>query len=223
MARENTLESFELAIEQGADAIELDLRQTVDHHLIVHHDPRIARGLPPLDRMTRAESAREAGNRGFHLPTMAEVFRLCRDRIALNIELKESGLERTLLAAVEGSFPIASVLFTSFLPEAIIRIKELEPRATTGLLLGVPRRLTRGASARPRSAARILADCHADLLLPHKLRAHKRYLTRLREQSIPAIVWTVNSRRSFRRLTDLGIAGIITDRPDKLRAFFDPD
>lgn len=220
-ARENTLDSFEIAINQGADAIELDLRRTADHHLVIHHDPKIARGLPPLAAMTYRRAKHESRIRGFHLPLLNEIIDLCRDRIALNIELKEAGYERELLQSLDKTYPDESILYTSFLPETIARLKTIAPAITTGLLLGVPRQKVSKAGRTTSKGLDHLTDCNADLILPHKLRARTRTLQRLHRQQIPVIVWTVNSRVSFRRLARLGIAGLITDRPDKLRAFLD--
>jgi len=221
IAHENTLESFDIAIKQGADAIELDLRRTADNTLIVHHDLRISRNLPRLGDQTYRQAGREARKRGFVLPTLEQVFDLCRDRIAINIELKEAGFESQLLEFVRSRFALSSLLFTSFLPEAIAGLKALEPAVTTGLLLGrVKKPLPRTRPRRPRVIDRVAA-CGADVVLPHKLRARTRFLKRLRDHQQPAIVWTVNSPRTFHRLTTLGVVGIITDRPDLLRTYLD--
>lgn len=221
MAYENTLESFELAITQRADAVELDLRLTADNKLIVHHDPKITRALPPLSAMTLSTVRRESKARGFYLPALDEVLELARGRIAVNIELKETGLEDAALRAVKESHVLESILFSSFLPAAIARVKQSEPRAVTGLLLGLPRAVPKSGRRRPLSAAAKAAAVSADFLLPHKLRATKRFLRRLSRRGIPAIVWTVNAPRSYRRLIQQHVAGIITDRPDLLRRQFD--
>src|SRR5690242_12342962 len=83
-APENTLASFELALAQQADAIELDAKLSADGFVVVHHDDTVDRttdGKGRLKNLTLAELKKlDAGSsfaetfKGEKIPTLEEVF-----------------------------------------------------------------------------------------------------------------------------------------------------
>jgi glycerophosphoryl diester phosphodiesterase len=88
---ENTLVSFEKAIEMGADGIELDVHLSLDGHLIVIHDETIDRttnGKGVVNQMTLQELKSFTINRKYTIPTLEEVLDLVNQRCFVNIELK---------------------------------------------------------------------------------------------------------------------------------------
>jgi glycerophosphoryl diester phosphodiesterase len=111
LAPENSLESFEKAIEVGAEMIEFDVRRTREGELVVFHDE-----LP--------------GTFARRPPLLAEVVELCRGRIRLDVELKDAGGEAEVLALLDGEFVV-----TSFLDEVVASIKQQAPHVRTGLLV----------------------------------------------------------------------------------------
>ena len=82
LARENTLEAFEKAIDLRADMIEFDVRRTRDQRYVIHHDPRIAGKY--LNELTCIEVREIARAMGFHVPELEEALQLVRGRIGLN-------------------------------------------------------------------------------------------------------------------------------------------
>jgi glycerophosphoryl diester phosphodiesterase len=165
IAPENSLEAFEKAIELGADMVEFDVRRSADGALVISHDP-----LPPPDA-----------------PTLAQVVDRCVGRIALDIELKEHGLEEEVLRiAADGDFVV-----TSFLPEVVATTKRLRPNVRVGLLLH------REAVSHP----------SADFVAPHI-----SLLDRVSGEGL--VVWTVNDAATLERLfADPRVAGVVTDDP----------
>ena len=83
LARENTLRSFELAVEAGADAIELDVHISADAQVVVHHDPRLPGEHGPL---LAEQEASELAVRG--IPTLDAVCERVGDRVVLYVEAK---------------------------------------------------------------------------------------------------------------------------------------
>jgi len=79
-APENTLEAFELAVEQGADYVEFDVRAAPDGTLVVAHDP--------------------IGERRPHMPTLDATLEALRGRVGLALEIKEQGTTERVLAAL---------------------------------------------------------------------------------------------------------------------------
>jgi glycerophosphoryl diester phosphodiesterase len=113
-APENTLEAFELAIEEGADYVEFDVRDR-DGELVVCHDPD-----PP------------AG-----VATLEEALGLLCGRVGLAVELKEPNLaERTLQALRKHDLDDGELIFLSFLADTLDAVLRLRPGVRTGLHLG---------------------------------------------------------------------------------------
>ena len=179
IAPENTLEAFEAAIAVGADMVEFDVRSTKDGVLVAYHDP-----LPPL-RYDELDP---------RPPRLDDVVEVCTGRIALDVELKETGAEHEVLETVDR----ASFVVTSFLPQAVAATKRLRPDVRVGLLLD---RNATSWDAGP-----------ADFLAPHHM---------LLDRELPdgLVVWTVNDEDGLRRcFVDPRVAVVITDDPARALA-----
>ncbi len=198
--KENTLRAFERAIEQGADAIEFDVRQTADRTLIVHHDEKIQGKI--IRRLTYADVDRLAGRRDHHIPTLEEVVVLARGKIRLNAELKEEGYEEEVVSLLRGFLDDSDFVLTSFSEASVESVKNRFPGLQAGLILG--RNLHRG-----------IGRVKADFWVPH-WRVLDEALYRMAEHGgKPLVVWTVNDRRKLKRyLSDPRVCGVITDKPD---------
>lgn len=100
-APENTLEALELAAALGAHIIEIDVRTTMDGHLVVLHDARLDRttdGTGPVYNHTLAEVQALDAGRWFHpdhagarVPTLGQCLAWAKGRIPLLLDLKERG------------------------------------------------------------------------------------------------------------------------------------
>jgi glycerophosphoryl diester phosphodiesterase len=113
-APENTLEALELAIEEGADYVEFDVRDR-DSELVICHDPD-----PP------------AG-----VATLEEALGLLCGRVGLAVELKERNLaERTLHALRKHDVDDGELIFLSFLADELDTVSRLQPDVRTGFHLG---------------------------------------------------------------------------------------
>src|SRR5215469_12864735 len=117
---ENTIASFDKAIEVGADMIEFDVRRTSDGELIAFHDRQI-KGIAiaelTLDQITAA-----AGRRP---PLLAEILDHSAGRIKLDIDFKEDGYVPQVVDLAEKYFPGDELLLTSLLPRVLVQVKAL--------------------------------------------------------------------------------------------------
>ncbi|MGH7686563.1 MAG: glycerophosphodiester phosphodiesterase [Candidatus Dormibacteria bacterium] len=218
-APDNSLSAFEVAIEHGADMVELDVRRTADGTLVAHHSAR-RRGIP-LERLTYAELVRRSRYRP---PRLDEVLSLCAGRVALDVEVKEPGYEAEILEHVERRMPLERVLVTSFQTGVIQTIKSLRPGLSCGLVVGLGRLRAGRAGVGPAVVDPALA-CGADFVAMHQLLAGLRPHSRRRlgstpvlraaaEAQLPVVVWTVNGIPRLRHfLADPLIAAVITDIP----------
>jgi glycerophosphoryl diester phosphodiesterase len=160
IAPENTMASFQRALEDGADVIELDICLSADGHIVVMHDATVDRttnGTGLVSVLTLAELKRlDAGAwfdpqfAGERVPTLAEVLAWARGRIGLMLELKyypygsfETNLVPATLDLVRQYDVADQVVFISFQPKGLAQVKVLMPEFTIGPMMPAGRALTR--------------------------------------------------------------------------------
>jgi glycerophosphoryl diester phosphodiesterase len=214
VAPENTLSAMRKAIESGADYAEMDVQLTADGKVVLLHDrdlKRVAGLSRRLDEMSFDEVRRLDVGRWFdpafageRVPTLAEVLKLCRGKIRLNIELKFFGPDRRLVRAVadlvrEHDFE-SDCLVTSLEYDALVAAKRHNPRLRTGLIVA-------HALGDPSGLEIDVLSVRADFLSDKVLRAAHRLGREVH-------VWTVNDPRQMTRLIKRGVDNIITSDPD---------
>jgi glycerophosphoryl diester phosphodiesterase len=204
---ENTLRSFRRAEDEGADALELDLRLTRDGHLVVLHDPTVDRttnGTGLVHELTLAEVQRLDGGLGERVPTFGEV--LEATTLPIHAELKVGEAAEPLASMVLEEDVAGRVTPISFDPEALRRLKRVLPDQPVGLILsGAPS----GVAERARSAS-------ADLVSLESAYLNAEAVECCRRADLKVTAWTVNEPEQMRRVMELGVEGIATDRPDLL-------
>jgi len=149
---ENTIPSFEGAIAMGADMVEFDVQLTQDKEVIVFHDEKISRCTDgrgrAADHTLASLKKLDAGswfNKNFtntKVPALAEVLSLCKNKIAVNIEIKTEavgkmffgGIEEKCLKIVDQYGMNDHVVFSSFDPRAIMHLKQIDNNVTAAVL-----------------------------------------------------------------------------------------
>jgi len=215
-APENTLASFALAAEMGADAVECDVHLSADGVPIVIHDDSLERttsGRARVTARTRAVLKSPDAVRGQTIPTLAELLAWCRDRVPLSIEIKNGpiyhrGLPDRVVDLVREHGMVDRTSVISFDHFAIRRVKELEPRLAVGALL----------AARPIDGPAIARAAMADALLPHWGFATPDLVEAAHAAGLAVSVWTVNEEAALRTVVDAGVDAIATDYPDRILA-----
>ena len=137
-------------------------------------------------------------------PLLADVLSLTKDRIALNLEIKESGYVEETIALLR-PFGLDRCLLTSFLDEVVGEAKALAPELRTGLLVGTGFR---------RALTIRLPAVNADFIAPHRRLATVTALSQAAAAGVPCVIWTVNAPRALDRyLGHAAVEGVITDLP----------
>jgi glycerophosphoryl diester phosphodiesterase len=143
-APENTIASFESAIQKGADAIELDVHLSADNELVVHHDyylERTTNGTGFIGGKSLSEIKKLDVGSWFNskfeqerMPTLSEVFELGKGKIRFEIELKSPDIELAskVLATVDGFNLSSDVEITSWHTPLLTRVKTLRPDMRIG-------------------------------------------------------------------------------------------
>jgi glycerophosphoryl diester phosphodiesterase len=236
---ENTLRAYETAIEMRADMIEIDLHRTKDGAIVITHNSALAGlGGPSAPGVSRARPdssgkgeiadaslaevrALDAGD-GQRVPTLDEVLDGFAKRIPFNLEVKwgragdYEGLEAETLEALRSRRLGRDILFSSFRPSILGRLRELDPRARLALLVSPQDRdYTLDAAL---AQARELG-CEA--LNPHWTQTDAALVAAAQAAELAVNVYTVNDIQGMRRMLDLGVDGVFTNFPDLLRALLD--
>lgn len=211
--RENTLESFQRAIDIGADMIECDVRRTLDGRLVIFHDRQT--GGHRLDGITYRELNRLAGRQGFRVPELQDLLEIARGRIRLDIELKETGYEEETVRALLSKIKPSDFVMTSFKRASLIRIKSGHPRVRTGLLVGPHRLKYILGMYSPGNLMVVNGRRITDFLGIHYQILNPMFLIRAGSYNAPVYAWTVNSVSGIHELMEYGVEGLITDRADK--------
>jgi glycerophosphoryl diester phosphodiesterase len=198
LAPENTLPSFAAALAAGADGIELDVHATADGVVVVHHDAELSGGTV-IARTGWRELQRAASARDTPLPTLAEVCDLVEDRVELFVEIKGSGIEREVIAALAGHRGPSAI--HSFDHEMIGRLSRLDRRLRLGLLF----------EHRSPNVGAMLAEYGATDAWPHHSLVDGALVDAVHHARGRVIPWTVNDQRDIARLTALEVDGLCTD------------
>lgn len=220
-APENTLAAFELALDQQADAIELDVKLSADQHVMVHHDvtlDRTTNGHGRLKDMSLAElKSLDAGSsfsqkfQGEKIPTLEEVFETVGKRTLINVELTNYAtpgdeLVETVCMLVKKHKLQKSILFSSFFGSNLSKARSYLPDVPCGLLaynglLGVWARSFGFAFGKYQALHPFLKDMT------------QQQVSRVHRLNRRVHVWTVNAEQDMRRLFGWGVDGIFTDDP----------
>jgi glycerophosphoryl diester phosphodiesterase len=214
---ENTLKSFDAAVEAGADMCELDVHLSRDGIPVVIHDDTVDRstdGTGAVGAMTLTQlKCLDAGVRfgvefrGERIPTLDEVFDLALNRCTLNLELKGAGVEAKVCDTIRTHHAFSASLVSSFDWDALGRIRHVEPGMRIGLLASQwPARLLGAASGMKAQAIHPRHDIVTEDLC---IAAHQRGLS--------VYTWTVDEPAVMRRLIADGVDGIMTNYPERLQ------
>jgi len=226
---ENSLLAFRSALTLGVDALELDLHLTADGEVVVLHDPTLERTSTGRGAVRDARLAdltsvrlktREGGETAERVPTFAQVLDLvAQSSSELLPEIKVDahrqrydGIEEKVLALIRARGLMARTTIQAFQANTIRRLRELEPTARTMLLVG--RGDVERDRARPAEAVRRARELGAtDLGMNHRL-IDADVVAAARAAGIRLAAWTVNDESDIRRMIDLGVDLVMSDRPD---------
>ncbi len=214
---ENTLPAFELAVDQGADMIEIDLHHSRDGVIVVRHDAELRSlgGRADIAQLDWAEIRQLDAGDGQAVPTLDGVLDRFGTRIAFNLELKRSargeysGLEGEVLAAVESRGLLAATLFSSFYDGVLERLRALSSRARLAVLVS------------PRKPRRVLERARriaAEAVNPWFGLAESPWIEAAHGDGLAVYPYTVDELDDMRRLLTAGVDGLFTNYPERLRA-----
>ena len=223
-APENTLASFDLAVQSQADAIEFDVKLTADKQVVVIHDSSVDRTTNGSGKVSEMKLSKlqelDAGSKfgikfaGEKVPTLEAVFELFGKRILMNVELTnystpfdelvEKVVDLVIKHKVEDH-----VIFSSFLAKNLKQARNMSPMIPCGLL----------------AYSGLLGFFPRQYGWKKKFQALHPYITDVDQELVQKVhdkgkrihVWTVNGEDNIRKMLELNVDGIFTDDPGMAR------
>ena len=190
---ENTLASFDLALAQGCDGFEFDVRLTADGQPVVCHDAT-THGL----RIAESSAERLA------LPRLSDILARYQTGAFLDIELKVSGLEAVATDLLQTLAPARGFVVSSFLPDVLRAIHDLDETIPLGLICETQAQLG------------LWPALPVEYVIAHHKLASKSLIDEIKSTGKKIMVWTVNATVDMKRFSKWGVDGIISDHPKRL-------
>lgn len=202
---ENTLSAIRSAVADGADAVEVDVRETKDGVLVLMHDASINRtsnSTGYVSRMTLAQ-LRTVNFMGDTICTLDEALSyLSGTSASFFLEMKTAGIEAACVDAVARAGMADRTTFISFSLNALSAVRAADPDAEIGYLYVVELKDPAG-----------LAELYGiDLMLPYVRLVDEAYVSDLHNAGVRVGVWTVNKLSNLRAARRFGVDYIVTDR-----------
>ncbi|WOQ72732.1 glycerophosphodiester phosphodiesterase family protein [Bacillus stratosphericus] len=219
-APENTIAAFDVAVEQGADYIELDVQMTMDQHVVVIHDDTVDRttngnGLVKsykLDQLKKLDAGSwfDQQYTNERIPTLQEILERYSQRIGILIEIKhpkrQIGIEKAVARIINRFAYSRHIIIQSFDVHALQRIKAFAPSLRTALIIKpdvfklTKRKLTTYSS-------------FANGLNMKKTMINRWWIDRIHTFGMDVFIWTVKDQKTADRIKKYPIDGVVTDNP----------
>lgn len=213
-APENTLSAFKKAMDNMADYIELDVRQTKDGKIVVMHDNSTFRttgvarkvGEMTLDEIKQLDAGSffDESYAGEEIPTLDEVLELVNGKIMVNIEIKtadtDQNIAQEVVKVIDSYDAQDKVVITSFDYHALQQVKQWNPDIQVGYILSVA-----------------YGDFYnmdgVDFFSMNASFLSIRLVDAIHNSGKQVYAWTVNNEASIKNLSNKGVDNIITDNP----------
>ena len=213
-APENTLISFQKAIDLGADGIELDVHLSHDGAIMVIHDETIDRttnGKGFVNKLSLQELKSFRTTKEQQIPTLSEVFDLVNRRCFINVELKGKETAKPVIGLInlyvsEKNWNYDQFLISSFDWKMLEEVHFLNPKIRIGVLTGHSIEV----------ALAFAKKIKAFSIHPKYRLVSKENVVLVQENGFEVYPWTVNAAAAIQKIKSFDVNGIISDFPDKL-------
>ncbi len=231
LAPENTLPAFWLAVDLGADEVELDVVRCATGEPVVIHNETVDKttdGTGSVRDKSLAELKElDAGLwfderfQGTRIPTLDEVLELVRGKLTVNIEIKgqsvrADGTERIVLESIRRHGMMNRVVVSSFNPWRLRRARSEATQLKIALIFSPQNSIY----LRRAWSAPVL---NVDGLHPFHSMIDERFVDRAHKRGKWVYAWTVDDPQTMRKLIRIGVDGIVTNNPGLLKGVLEED
>lgn len=229
VAPQNTLDAFKRSIQYKADGFETDVHMTSDGIPVICHNYSVdktsdgkgdiaSRTLEQLKKLDFGSYFHHSF-KGTRIPTLEEFLTLSEkaNLKVLNIEIKsprnkDYTISDKIIEAVKAHNLFDKLLISSFDPDLLVYIKDIEENCKTGFLYSPDKPITyKQVLGR---AVDFAKSIDADALHPHQIFVTKELVESAHENGIMVNPWTVNKEKDMKKLLGFGVDGLITDVPN---------
>ena len=188
----------------GVPIIEVDVRYINGEFLVLHGPSSIKRASIPGKIMAWIDYHFFYRDPLLRRVKLVEVLEKVNGRADINIDIKQPGFEEDLLNLIDSVGFEGKVYVTSQIHSIIRRIKELDSKILTIASLNIL----------PIDPVKVVLDARADIVSMHVSIVSRELIKQFHEAGLKVLAWTVNDRETILRHMELGIDGVVTDRPD---------
>ena len=211
---ENSLISFQKALEMNVDGIELDVHISSDGVVMVIHDETINRttnGKGVVNQLALSELKYFRTEKGEQIPTLIEVLDLINKKCLINIELKGNGTAKPVVEIIENyvetkNWNYNHFLVSSFDWNALREVRLLNSKIPIGVLTHTDLEL----------AQAFAKFINAETIHPYFHLLTKEKTAQLQHEGFDVYAWTVNEAVDIQKIKSFQVDGIITDFPDRI-------
>ena len=212
---ENTIASIQKALELNVDMIEIDVFKISSGEIVVFHDEKI-------DRLTNGSGAIESLNlealknltvKGNHkIPLLIEVLDVIGHKVSLNIELKGPGTSAGVIQIIDSymenkGWSLDDFLISSFNWEELKVMRNINNDIEIAVL----------TEANPLDAIAIGEELDAVAINPNYMSLTKGNVSKIQSHGFKIYTWTVNDAEQISKMKSLGVDGIFTNYPERVR------
>lgn len=211
---ENTLPSFQKALDYNVDGIELDVHVCKTGELIVIHDftvDRTTNGSGAVSELSLSEIKALRINDEIEVPTLEEVLDLIGRKCFLNIELKGRHTAKPVSHLIEkyileGDYPYDDFIVSSFQREELEMMFAINPNIHLGIL----------TQASVTQALEWASTFSAKAIHPHFSLLTEENVKKAQDEGFKVYTWTINETEDIERIKTYNVNGIITDFPERI-------
>lgn len=211
---ENTLESIQVAIDLGVDAVEIDVHKCKSGELVVIHDFNLERTTNGTGEISQKslEELKELQIEGkYFIPTLTEVLDLIQGKCGINIELKGQNsavatceiIERYI---AEGYWLYEDFIVSGFQKKELWEVYKINPQIPLGIL----------TETSVSEAIELGKKINAKAIHPSLGIITRQNVLLSQQKGFHVNVWTVNKPTDIKRMINFGVNGIISDFPELL-------
>jgi len=205
---ENTLLSIKKAIEQGVNAVEIDVHRTKDNKIVVIHDDKVDRttdGKGFVKDMTLEQLKKLDAGKKEKIPTLQEVIDLVKGKIKLIVEIKQKNIYPEIARIIKNNGMYENCYVISFWHDEIKKIKEFDENIHTGVLMvGCP--VSLGFARNIKAEALVMNYQYVD----------SDFVEMCHEDNLKVFVWNINEKELIKEYVKMRVDGISSDFPDIL-------
>ena len=211
---ENTLLSFQKAIDIGVDGIELDVHLSSDGAIMVIHDETLDRttnGKGFVNELSLQELKTFQIEKENTIPTLIEVFDLVNKHCFINIELKGKGTYKPVINLIEHyieekNWNYGHFIISSFNWSALQEVRKWNAKIQIGVLTHTDLDL----------AIAFAKFIKAETIHPYFHLLTKENTLKIQNEGFKVFAWTVNETEDIQKIKSFHVNGIISDFPDRI-------